>query len=94
MFWTELCWASACGVATSKAKTNKARVCFSHKTDFCCIQQLARSENDGFYVIDLMMEYRRDVQSLCMKSSSDTHIQRWAEALELCQIIDFEMIST
>ena len=27
-----------------------------------------------------MMEYRRDVQSLCMKSSSDTHIQRWAEA--------------
>ena len=53
---------------------------FSRKTDFCCIQQPARSENDGFYVIHLMMEYRRDVQSLCMKSSSDTHIQRWAEA--------------
>ena len=61
-------------------KTNKAGLCFSHKTDFCCIQQPARSENDGFYVIHLMMEYRRDVQSLCMKSSSDTHIQRWAEA--------------
>ena len=27
-----------------------------------------------------MMEYRRDAQSLCMKSLSDTHIQRWAEA--------------
>ena len=80
MFWTELCWASACGVATSNAKKNKAGLCFSHKTDFCCIQQPARSENDGFYVIHLMMEYRRDVQSLCMKSSSDTHIQRWAEA--------------
>ena len=41
---------------------------------------VARSENDGFYVIHLMMEYRRDVQSHCMKSSSDTHIQRWVEA--------------
>ena len=61
-------------------KKNKAGLCFGHKTDFCCIQQPARSENDGFYVIHLMMEYRRDVQSLCMKSSSDTHIQRWAEA--------------
>ena len=27
-----------------------------------------------------MMEYRRDVQSLCKKSSFDTHIKRWAEA--------------
>ena len=80
MFWTELCWASACRVATSNKKTNKSGLYFSHKTVFCCIQQPARSENDGFYVIHLMMEYRRDVQSLCMKSSSDTHIQRWAEA--------------
>ena len=58
----------------------KAGLCFGHKTNFCCIQQPTRSENNGFYVIHLMMEYTRDVQSLCMKSSSNTLIQRWAEA--------------
>jgi hypothetical protein len=62
-------------------KTSKAGLCFGHKTDFCCLQRPATSENDGFYVIHLMMEYRRDVQSLCMTSSSgDAHIRRWAEA--------------
>jgi hypothetical protein len=58
----------------------KVGLCFGHKTDFCCIQQPARSDNDGFYVIHLMMEYRRDVQSICMTTTSDAHIRSWAEA--------------
>jgi hypothetical protein len=27
-----------------------------------------------------MMEYRRDVQSICMTTTSDAHIRSWAEA--------------
>ena len=29
-----------------------------------------------------MMEYRRDVQSICMTTTSDAHIRKWAEAFE------------
>ena len=41
-------------------KRRGGRVAFSHKTDFCCIQQPNDSLNDGFYVLHHMLEYRRD----------------------------------
>lgn len=63
-----------------RKKTSKAGLCFGHKTDFCCIQRSPTSDTDGFYVIHLMMEYRRDVQSICMTTTSDAHIRSWAEA--------------
>ena len=32
-------------------KRRGGRLAFSHKTDFCCIQQPSNSLNDGFYVL-------------------------------------------
>ena len=75
-------------------KTNKAGLCFTHKTDFCCIQQPAWSENNGFYVIHRMTEYRRDVQSLCMNLHPIPISRDGPKPLEPCRIINFEMIST
>ena len=61
-------------------KIRGGRVAFDHKTDFCCIQQLNDSLNDGFYVLHHMLEYRRDHQNLRMApSSGDAHILQWAK---------------
>ena len=61
-------------------KRRGGRVAFSHKTDFCCIQQPNDSLNDGFYVLHHMLEYRRDHQNLRMSPrSSDAHILQWAK---------------
>jgi hypothetical protein len=53
------------GEITVKKIKNHAP-CFGHKTDFCCIQQPNGSLSDGFYVINLMLEYRRDRRKLHM----------------------------
>ena len=63
-------------------KRRGGRAAFSHKTDFCCIQQLSDSLNDGFYVLHHMLEYRRDHQNLRMSPrSGDAHILQWAKNL-------------
>ena len=60
-------------------KRRGGRAAFSHKTDFCCIQQPSDSLNDGYYVIHQMLEYRRDRQNLRMSpTSGDAHILKWA----------------
>ena len=61
-------------------KRRGGRAAFSHKTDFCCIQQPNDSLNDGFYVLHHMLEYRRDHQNLHMAPrSGDAHILQWAK---------------
>ena len=61
-------------------KRRGGRVAFSHKTDFCCIQQPNDSLNDGFYVLHHMLEYIRDHQILHMSPrSGDAHILQWAK---------------
>ena len=61
-------------------KRRGGRAAFSHKTDFCCIQQPNDSLNDGFYVLHHMLEYRRDHQNLHMSPrSGDAHILQWAK---------------
>ena len=61
-------------------KRRGGRTAFSHKTDFCCIQQLNDFLNDGFYVLHHMLEYRRDHQNLHMSPrSGDAHILQWAK---------------
>lgn len=51
---------------------------FSHKIDFCCIQQLSDTLSDGFYVLHRMLEYKRDQQNLRMSPTSrDAHILQW-----------------
>ena len=61
-------------------KRRGGRVAFSHKTDFCCIQQPNDSLNDGFYVLHHMLEYRRDHQNLRMSCTfGDPHILQWAK---------------
>ena len=68
-----------CGEVRDK-KIRGGRVAFSHKTDFCCIQQPNDSLNDGFYVLHHMLEYRRDHQNLRMSPrSGDAHILQWAK---------------
>ena len=39
------------------------------------------STNDGYYVIHLMMEFRKDQQRLRMASKDDNHIMIWAKNL-------------
>jgi hypothetical protein len=69
------------GEITVKRTRNRAP-CFSHKTDFCCIQQPNGSLSDGFYVIHHMLEYRRDRQNLRMSpKSGDADILQWAKKL-------------
>nr|XP_020170920.1 uncharacterized protein LOC109756497 [Aegilops tauschii subsp. strangulata] len=53
---------------------------FSHKTNFCCIHVPKPSRNDGFYLLHLMMEFRRDHQQLRMTTKSDDHIRKWVES--------------
>ena len=61
-------------------KRRGGRAAFSHKTDYCCIQQPNDSPNDGFYVLHHMLEYSRDHQNLRMApSSGDAHIMQWAK---------------
>ena len=51
------------GVRGGEIKTNKkrnGRPAFSHKTNFCCIQQPTDALSDGFYVLHHMPEYRQD----------------------------------
>ena len=61
-------------------KRRGGRLAFSHKPDFCCIQQPSDSLNDGFYVLHHMLEYRRDHQNLHMSPrSGDAHILQWAK---------------
>lgn len=50
-------------------KTFRDMVYFDHKTNFYCVQQPTKSNKDGFYVVHLMLEYRRDQQSLRMTST-------------------------
>ena len=45
------------GEVTDK-KRRGGRLAFGHKTDFCRIQQLSGSLNNGFYVLHHMLEYR------------------------------------
>ncbi|XBI51893.1 hypothetical protein VPH35_034350 [Triticum aestivum] len=61
-------------------KKKDGRPAFSHKTDFCCIQQPSDSLSDGFYVLHHMLEYIRDHQDLRMSpKSGDAHILQWAK---------------
>jgi hypothetical protein len=64
-------------------KQRKNKPGFSHKTNFCSIHQPTTSKNDGFYLIHLMMEFRRDHQQLRMTTRNDEHIRKWAESLGL-----------
>ena len=67
------------GEITLKKTKNRAPA-FDHKTDFCCIQQLSDSLNDGFYVLHHMLEYRWGHQNLRMSpTSGDAHILQWAK---------------
>lgn len=66
------------GGEVNDKKTRHGRPAFSHKTDFCCIQQLSDSLYDGFYVLHHMLEYRQDHQKLHMSPKfSDAHILQW-----------------
>ena len=66
------------GGEVREKKRRGGRAAFSHKTDFCCIQQPNDSLNDGFYVLHHMLEYRRDHQNLHMPPrSGDAHILQW-----------------
>jgi hypothetical protein len=62
-------------------KQRKNKPGFSHKTNFCSIHQPTTSKNDGFYLLHLMMEFRRDHQQLRMTTRNDEHIRKWAESL-------------
>ena len=63
------------GGEVKNKKRRDGRPAFSHKTDFCCIQQPSDSLNDGFYVLHHMLEYRRDHQNLHISpTSGDAHI--------------------
>ena len=62
-------------------KQRKSKPGFSHKTSFCGIHQPTTTKNDGFYLLHLMMEFRRDHQQLRMTTKSDDHIRKWAESL-------------
>ena len=63
-------------------KTRNGRAAFGHKTDFYCIQQLSDSLNEGFYVIQQMLEYRRDRQNLSMSpTAGDANILQWARTV-------------
>ena len=63
-------------------KYRKNGLVFSHKTDFCCIQQPKDSKADGFYLMHHMIEYRRDNQRLGMSAtSSDAEIVNWATSI-------------
>jgi hypothetical protein len=64
-----------------KKSRRKGAPCFSHKTNFCSIHQPEGSTNDGYYVIHLMMEFRKDQQRLRMASKDDNHIMIWAKNL-------------
>ena len=61
-------------------KQRKSRPGFSHKTTFCCVHEPTASKNDGFYVLHLMMEFRRDHQQLRMTTRNDDHIRKWVES--------------
>ena len=54
---------------------------FSHKTNFCCIHVPKPTKHDGFYLLHLMMGYRRDHQQLHMTTRNIDHICKWAESL-------------
>jgi len=62
-------------------KQRKNKPGFSHKTTFYSIHQPTTSKNDGFYLLHLMMEFRRDHQQLRMTTRNDEHIRKWAESL-------------
>ena len=60
-------------------KYRNHRLAFSHKTDFCCIQQLHTGMADGFYLVHHLLEYRRDNQRLRMSpTTNDAEIVSWA----------------
>ena len=61
-------------------KQRHKKMGFSHKTNFCCIHVPKPSKNDGFYLLHLMMEFRRDHQQLRMTTRSDDHIHKWVES--------------
>ena len=61
-------------------KQRNRKTGFSHKTNFCYIHVPKSSRNDGFYLLHLMMEFRRDHQKLCMTTRSDDHIRKWVES--------------
>ena len=61
-------------------KQRNRKTGFSHKTNFCCIHVPKQSRNDGFYLLHLMMEYRRDHQKLRMTTRNDDHIRKWVES--------------
>jgi hypothetical protein len=62
-------------------KKKQGIACFGHNTNFCCLQQPTTSEKDEFYVIHHMNEFKRDQQSLRMKTGSDRHVIDWANNL-------------
>ena len=53
---------------------------FWHKTNFCWIHVEKSNSNDGFYLLRLMMEFRRDHQKLRMTTRNDDHIRKWVES--------------
>jgi hypothetical protein len=61
-------------------KNRNRRPGFLHKTNFCSIHVPKPSRNDGFYLLHLMMEFRRDHQQLRMTTRSDDHIRKWVES--------------
>src|SRR3954464_5204844 len=64
-----------------KKTRRKGAPCFTHKTDFCSIHQPEGSTNDGYYVIHLMKEFKKDQQLLRMPNKDDNHIMKWEENL-------------
>ena len=63
-------------------KGRGGRASFSHKTDFCCIQQPHTSMADGFYLMHHLLEYRRDNQRLRMSpTTNDAEIVSWATSI-------------
>ena len=52
-------------------KTRNKAPAFGHKTDFCCIQQPNNRMADGFYLMNHLMEYRRDNQRLRMSATTE-----------------------
>jgi hypothetical protein len=62
-------------------KQRKGAPGFSHKITFCSVHQPAGRHNDGFYVLHLMMEFKRDHQCLRMTTKNDDHIRQWAQEL-------------
>ena len=63
-------------------KHRKNGLVFSHKTDFCCIQQPHNSKADGFYLMHHLLEFRRDNQCLRMSATTnDAEIVNWATSI-------------